>query len=140
MIEIHCSKMMADLSSARLQLARGCLDDTRMLLLGMFNDPVMEQASTLTFMFVAKAKLLASEILQQGTFDLLSTDSFMHYITDAGLSDKDKQDDTFRLTPLELAVDAVKIFQKLASHRCVKIVSDNGSSDTSKYTTSTKPT
>lgn len=129
-LEILCSKLMADLSVARLQLACGQLDDTRALLLGMLSNPMLEQASTLTFMFVAKAKLLASELLQQRTFDLKCSDTFLRYICNSDLLDKDDCDHTFRLTPLELAVDAVKIFQKLASHRCVKVESDDSSANT----------
>ena len=127
-LEIRCSKMMADLSLAQLQLGCGQLDDTRALLLSMLSDPVLEQVSTLTFMFVAKAKLLASELLQQKTFDLKSSDIFLHYICNS--DPLDECDQTFRLTPLELAVDAVKIFQKLANHRSVKIESDDSSTST----------
>ena len=126
MVELHCTKMMADLASARVQIAQGVCQDSQALLLSMLSDPVLEQASTLTFVIVAKAKLLASEILQQRTFDLKSSDAFLHYINNSDQSSE--RDDTFRLTPLELAVDAVKIFQKLANHRNVKITPENGSS------------
>ena len=124
-LEVRCSKLMADLSVARLRLACGQLDDTRALLLGMLSNPMLEQASTLTFMFVAKAKLLASELLQQRTFDLKPSDIFLRYICSSNPLDKDDCEHTFRFTPLELAVDAVKIFQKLASHRSVKIEPDD---------------
>ena len=131
-MEIQCSQMMADLASAQMQLASGHCDDTRKSLLSMLSEPVLEQASTLTFMFVAKAKLLASEILQQRTFDLRSSDSFLHYVINS--SDQsgggDESDGAlFRLTPLELAVDAVKIYQKLANHRSVKIEKENSESE-----------
>ena len=125
MVELHCTKMMADLASARVQIAQGVCD-SQALLLSMLSDPVLEQASTLTFVIVAKAKLLASEILKERTFDLKSLDAFLHYINNSDQSGE--RDDTFRLTPLELAVDAVKIFQKLANHRNVKITPENGSS------------
>ena len=129
-LEIRCSKLMADLSVARLQLTCGQLDDARALLLGMLSNPILEQASTLTFTFVAKAKLLASELLQQRTFDLKCSDTFLRYICNSDPLDMDDCDHTFRLTPLELAVDAVKIFQKLATHRSVKIESDGSVTNT----------
>ena len=133
-MEIQCSQMMADLASAQTQLASGLCDDTRRNLLSMLSEPVLEQASTLTFMFVAKAKLLASEILQQRTFDLRSSNAFLHYVING--SDQSGSDDVrdgalFRLTPLELAVDAVKIYQKLANHRSIKI--EKETSDGSEY-------
>ena len=118
--------MMAELASARMHLACGGYDDTRKILLGMLSEPMLEQASTLTFMFVAKAKLLASEILQQRTFDLQSSETFLHYVID---NSDHLSDDKFQLTPLELAVDAVKIFQKLANHRSVKIEQENNTSE-----------
>ena len=124
LVELQCSKMMADLSSAQAQLAMGYSDESRDALLGMLSEPVLEQASTLTFVFAAKAKLLASEILLRRTFDLKSGDDFLHYVRH---SDERSygQDYIFRLTPLELAVDAVKIFQRLASHRSVTMVTEN---------------
>lgn len=128
MVEIQCSQMMADLASAQMQLACGGSDDTRRTLLSMLSEPVLEQGSTLTFMFVAKAKLLTSEILQQRTFDLQSTDAFLHYITNNQSGDDDERS-LFQLTPLELAVDAVKIYQKLASHRSVKIDQESSESE-----------
>jgi hypothetical protein len=125
--------MMADLASAQAQLASGCRDDSRRTLLSMLSEPVLEQASTLTFMFVAKAKLLVSEILQQKTFDLRSSDAFLHYVinnSDQSGNDDDERDGAlFRLTPLELAVDAVKIYQKLANHRSVKIEKESSESE-----------
>ena len=132
LVEIQCSQMMADLASAQMQLAcGGHADTTRRTLLSVLSEPVLEQASTLTFMLVAKAKLLASEILQQRTFDLQSSNSFLHYIinnSDQSGND-DERDVVFRLTPLELAVDAVKIYQKLASHRSVKIEQESVDSE-----------
>ena len=123
--------MMADLASAQMQLACGGHANTGRTLLSMLSEPVLEQASTLTFMFVAKAKLLASEILQQRTFDLRSSNSFLRYIinnSDQSGND-DEKDGVFQLTPLELAVDAVKIYQKLASHRSVKIEQKSNDSE-----------
>ena len=133
-MEIQCSQMMAELASAQTQLASGRRDDTRRNLLSMLSEPVLEQASTLTFMFVAKAKLLASEILQKRTFDLRSSDAFLHYVING--SNQSGGDDVrdgalFQLTPLELAVDAVKIYQKLANHRSIKI--EKETSDESEY-------
>ena len=129
LVEIRCSQMMADLALAQMQLACGGHEDTRRTLLSMLSEPVLEQASTLTFMFVAKAKLLASEILQQRTFDLRSSDALLHYIVNN--SDQSGNDDgvLFQLTPLELAVDAVKIYQKLANHRSVKIEQESNASE-----------
>ena len=124
LVELQCSKMMADLSSAQAQLALGCSDESRDSLLGMLSEPVLEQASTLTFMFAAKAKLLASEVLQQRTFDLKSADDFLHHVRNSNEHSYGR-DYIFRLTPLELAVDAVKIFQRLASHRSVTVVTGN---------------
>ena len=124
--------MMANLASAQMQPACGGHDDTRRTLLSMLSEPVLEQASTLTFMFVAKAKLLASEILQQKNFDLQSSDSFLHYIinnSDQSGADNEGDHVLFQLTPLELAVDAVKIYQKLANHRSVKIEQENNDSE-----------
>ena len=132
LVEIQCSQMMADLASAQMQLASGCRDDTRKSLLSMLSEPVLEQASTLTFMFIAKAKLLASEILQQRTFDLRSSDTFLHYVingSDQSGGDNESDGALFRLTPLELAVDAVKIYQKLANHRSVKMEKENRESE-----------
>ena len=125
---------MADLATAQTQLAYGRHADTRGTLLSMLSKPVLDQASTLTFMFVAKAKLLASEILQQRTFDLQSSDSFLHYVinnSDQSGND-DERDGVFQLTTLELAVDAVKIYQKLASHRRVKIKQESNDSESNK--------
>ena len=132
LVEIQCSQMMADLASAQMQLASGCRDNTRKSLLSMLSEPVLEQASTLTFIFVAKAKLLASEILQRRTFDLRSSDTFLHYVingSDQSGGDNESDGALFRLTPLELAVDAVKIYQKLANHRSVKIEKENSESE-----------
>ena len=121
--------MMANLSAARVQLAQGDQDGAREVLLSMLSEPVLEQASTLTFMFVAKAKLLASEILQQKTFDLKSNEAFLDYISNNSDQTEDNEHGhVFRLTPLELVVDAVKIFQRLASHRSVKVTSNTSSS------------
>ena len=128
MIEMQCSNMIAELSSAHVLLAGGCPHKSRDALLGMLSEPVLEQASTLTFMFVAKAKLLASELLQQRTFDLQSGSDFLRYVRDAE-EQESGEECMFRLSPLELSVDAVKIFQKLASHRSVTVVAERGSGE-----------
>ena len=126
MVELRCSQMLADLATVRIQLACGHCDDARRVLLSILSEPVLEQASTLTYLCVAKAKLLTSEILQQRTFDLRSCDDFFHHVlNDSDGSGDDRRDYTFRLTPLELAMDAVKIFQKLANHRSVKVAQDS---------------
>ena len=134
LVEIECSQLMAGLASSRMQLAalgRGGCDDVTSTLLSMLSEPVLKQSSILTTMFVAKAKLLASEILQQKTFDLPSGDAFLHYVINNSQQsdDRGKQDHTFfRLTPLELTADAVKVFQKLADHPSVRIQQDKTAS------------
>lgn len=71
----------------------------------------------LTFDLIAKTKLLAADILQQRTSEVETTPKFLQNIL--GTSLYPVKEGNFSLTPLELIIDACRLFAKLADHKKV---------------------
>lgn len=81
----------------------------------MLDHPSLSSKTPHSLLVCAKAKLLASDYLLHRTFDLKPSESLLaHCPTSCD------QSDSFYLTALELAVDAVKLLWRLSDHRHVR--------------------
>ena len=105
---------------AEWYLTRGKKYSCHALLVDVLSDPFHEKSSTMSFFVVAKAKLLASEYLQQCDFEIMPSSDFLHYLCIESDTTPVDCEDSFRLSPLEVVMDSVKIFRQLAEHRHVR--------------------
>ena len=89
----------------------------------MLKDFALEEPCSMTFDLVAKAKLLVADLLQQRMFDMTTARTFLHGLADT--SSSHNEGGGFSLTPLELVIDACRLFTKLADHKKVLEMSLN---------------
>ena len=92
-------------------------EDCRQLLVSIFQHPLLQRRSTLGHSLTARAKLLTARYLHYRKFDLKPSKEFLHYLLNEPCEGFEQR--SFKVTALELAVEAVKVFRNLAEHHGV---------------------
>ena len=82
--------------------------------MSVIQHPLLHRRSTLSHSLTARAKLLTARYLQHQKFELKPSQDFLHYLLSEPCEGFDGK--PFTLTPLELATDALKVYQNLADH------------------------
>ena len=79
----------------------------------MLKDNCLKETCSLTFDLAAKANLLVADFIQQEVFDVKCTSDFLKRFGQAN------ERGGFRLTPIELVIDACRILTRLADRKKV---------------------
>ena len=91
------------------------MDSSRSLLLSVLTDSCLKEMGSLPFDLVARAKLLAADLIQQEGFNVKSTSDLL-----GSMSRGADERAVFKLTPIELVIDASRLMIKLADHKGVR--------------------
>lgn len=90
------------------------MESSRSLLLSVLTDSCLKETGSLPFDLVARAKLLAADLIQQEGFVVKSTSELL-----SSMSSGADERGLFKLTPIELVIDASRLMIKLADHKKV---------------------
>ncbi len=95
------------------------MNSSRELLLSVLTDDCLKETGSLPFNIIAKAKLLASDLVQEEEFNLQSTSELL-----GSMGGATNERGSFRFTPIELVIDASRVMAKLAEHKRVLVEAD----------------